>query len=166
MTHNELNEMRDKMQQMKKECEEVIQNFGKDVFNSATKELFKNNPKLTSFAWSQYTPYFNDGEECTFGVSRYYYKINQTDESLDVWSDDLKMLFGDMDSWNNPEYNYAPDPKDYNCDSIDELISIATGINKVLDLFVDDDLKMLFGDHVSITIFRDGQIDIDSYDHD
>lgn len=157
MTHNELNEMRDKMQQMKKEYEEVIQNFGKDVFYSATKELFENNPKLTSFAWSQYTPYFNDDEECTFGVSRYFYKINQTDESLDVWS---------MDRWNNPEYNYAPDPKYYNCDSIDELISIATGINKVLDLFVDADLKMIFGDHVSITVFRDGQIDIDSYDHD
>ena len=157
MTHNELTEMRDKMHQMKKEYEEVIQNFGKDMFNSSAKELFENNPKLTSFAWSQYTPYFNDGDACTFSVNRDCLTINRSDEFLDWWG---------MDRWKDPEYGYTPDPKDYNLDSVDELISIITGIQKVLDLFEDDDLEMMFGDHAEITIFRDGQIDIDSYDHD
>jgi hypothetical protein len=158
MTYNELNEMRIKMQQMKKEYEEVIQNFGKEIFNSATKELFENNPKLTSFGWYQYTPYFNDGEECTFRVNRDYLTLNRTGESLDRCG---------VDYWKDPKYNYTPpDPKDYNCDSIDELISIVEGIDKVLDLFEDDDLSLMFGDHAEITVFRDGRIDIDSYDHD
>lgn len=157
MTHNELNEMRNKMQQMKKEYEEVIQKFGKDMFNSATKELFENNPKLTSFTWNQYTPYFNDGDTCTFGVNRDYFTINRTGQSLDLWG---------VDRWNDPGYEYTPDPKHYNLNSVDEIISIATGINKVLYLFEDDDLLMMFGDHAKITVFRDGQIGIDSYDHD
>lgn len=157
MTHNELNEMRNKMQQMKKEYEEVIQKFGKEMFNSATKELFENNPKLTSFTWNQYTPYFNDGDTCTFGVNRDYFTINLTGQSLDLWG---------VDRWNDPGYEYTPDPKHYNLNSVDEIISIATGINKVLYLFEDDDLLMMFGDHAEITVFRDGDIDIDSYDHD
>jgi len=158
MTHNELNEMRIKMKQMKKEYEEVIQKFGKEMFNFETKERFENNPKLTSFAWSQYTPYFNDGDECTFRVRRdYCLTLNRTGESLDRY---------EVDYWKDPEYEYTPDPKDYNCDSIDELISIVEGIDKVLDLFEDDDLSLMFGDHAEITVFRDGRIDIDSYDHD
>lgn len=157
MTHNELNQMRIKMQQMKKEYEEVIQKFGKEMFNSATKELFENNPKLTSFTWNQYTPYFNDGDTCTFGVNRDYFTINRTGQSLDLWG---------VDRWNDPGYEYTPDPKHYNLNSVDEIISIATGINKVLYLFEDDDLLMMFGDHAKITVFRDGDIDIDSYDHD
>ena len=157
MTHNELNEMRIKMQQMKKEYEEVIQKFGKEMFNSATKELFENNPKLNSFTWNQYTPYFNDGDTCEFGVNRDYFTINRTGKSLECWG---------MDRWKDPVYKYTPDPKDYDCDSVDELISIVKGISKVLDLFEDDDLLMMFGDHAEITVFRDGDIDIDSYDHD
>lgn len=157
MTHNELNQMRIKMQQMKKEYEEVIQKFGKEMFNSTSKELFENNPNLTSFAWTQYTPYFNDGDTCEFGVNRDYFTINRTGESLECWG---------MDRWKDPEYKWTPDPKDYNFDSLDELISTATGIQKVLDLFEDDDLLMMFGDHAEITVFRDGDIDIDSYDHD
>lgn len=157
MKLEQMQTMRDKMQQMKKEYEEVIQKFGKEIFNSATKELFENNPKLTSFAWVQYTPYFNDGDTCTFRVNRDCLTINRSDEFLDWWG---------MDRWKDPEYEYTPDPKDYECDSVDELISIVKGISEFLDLFEDDDLEMLFGDHAEITIFRDGQIGIDSYDHD
>jgi len=33
------------------------------------KEFFKNNESVESVRWRQYTPGFNDGEPCTFGVT-------------------------------------------------------------------------------------------------
>jgi hypothetical protein len=34
------------------------------TFGSA--ELFEEFPELESFSWTQYTPYFNDGDTCEF----------------------------------------------------------------------------------------------------
>lgn len=37
-------------------------------FEEGCKELFARHPEMESFAWSQYTPYWNDGDVCEFGV--------------------------------------------------------------------------------------------------
>lgn len=39
-------------------------------------EIFKKFPDLKTFAWTQYTPYFNDGEPCYFSVNTYSIEIN------------------------------------------------------------------------------------------
>lgn len=41
---------------------------GKATFNEALKEFFDASPKVWCIAWAQYTPYFNDGDACTFSV--------------------------------------------------------------------------------------------------
>lgn len=49
-------------------------------------ELFANFPEIKRISWVQYTPYFNDGEPCTFSVG----KINafSEEEGDDYWEDD------------------------------------------------------------------------------
>jgi len=44
---------------------------GKLLFTDTTKEIFEVYPELKEFNWTQYTPYFNDGDICTFEV-RFY----------------------------------------------------------------------------------------------
>jgi hypothetical protein len=39
---------------------------GEKFFKEAVKEIFKKFKDLESFSWSQYTPHFNDGDECLF----------------------------------------------------------------------------------------------------
>jgi hypothetical protein len=62
---------------------EVIKNEAravmKDAFSECTKALFEENPTLNSFGWRQYTPYFNDGDECTFSAHIYDPDINEED---------------------------------------------------------------------------------------
>jgi hypothetical protein len=41
---------------------------GQALFKEATKELFKEFKSLQRFAWPQYTPGWNDGDACLFGV--------------------------------------------------------------------------------------------------
>lgn len=42
--------------------------LAKDAVNISVKALFGKYPDLISFSWTQYTPYFNDGDECVFSV--------------------------------------------------------------------------------------------------
>ena len=39
-----------------------------EQFPAMFKELFDKYPNVSSIGWVQYTPYFNDGDECTFSV--------------------------------------------------------------------------------------------------
>lgn len=40
----------------------------KDQFFNTFKQLFEKNPTVNLVYWSQYTPYFNDGDPCRFNV--------------------------------------------------------------------------------------------------
>tara|TARA_R110000868_G_scaffold9099_1_gene46036 strand:+ start:1058 stop:1450 length:393 start_codon:yes stop_codon:yes gene_type:complete len=53
--------------------------------------LFQNSDELESISWTQYTPYFNDGDECTFRcncgdlmINGEYYSTNVSEETKQV----------------------------------------------------------------------------------
>lgn len=37
--------------------------------DQAFAEFFQDAPEVTSVHWTQYTPYFNDGDECKFSIN-------------------------------------------------------------------------------------------------
>ncbi len=44
-------------------------------------------PGVESVKWNQYTPYFNDGDACTFGVGEMYVKLVGIDEEVGDYDD-------------------------------------------------------------------------------
>jgi hypothetical protein len=52
------------LQQAKKDYEEK----GKKALRTLISKFFELNPEVMYLYWIQYTPYFNDGEECTFRI--------------------------------------------------------------------------------------------------
>ncbi len=51
----------DRLKQKKAEIQALrkqMQEESNKIFGELTKEFFDENPKLESFAWTQYTPYF------------------------------------------------------------------------------------------------------------
>jgi len=57
--------------------------------------IFKDNffdkyPDLKTIAWAQYTPYFNDGDECKFGVNSdiYINGLDPDDDEMDYYSEE------------------------------------------------------------------------------
>ena len=53
-------------------CSELQKNIaenGKKALQKILKEYFKENKDVLCIFWDQYTPYFNDGEECVFSVN-------------------------------------------------------------------------------------------------
>lgn len=62
----------------------------KKEFRKCADEIFREFPDITSFSWRQYTPHFNDGDRCEFGVyadepningEDYYDYVNENDDA-------------------------------------------------------------------------------------
>jgi hypothetical protein len=45
---------------------------GKAALKVLFVRFFEENPNAMFLFWNQYTPYFNDGEQCTFGINEVY----------------------------------------------------------------------------------------------
>lgn len=100
---------------------------------------------IQNISWSQYTPYFNDGDECTFGVNN---------DDIYVNGDDLSELEG---------YEQSYSRKDREPNNLEKTVD---EIRAALQAIPQEFYKDLFGDHVRVTVNRDGTIETEEYDHD
>lgn len=123
----------------RKEAESIA----RSAFIESAAVLFTENPTLKSFDWRQYTPYFNDGDPCEFSAYIDEPGINGVDG-------DNIYDFGD---YNKYQSNV-------------ELVPLQKAVRDFLAIFSEDDLEVLFGDGVTVTVRADGSIDVDDYDHD
>lgn len=74
-----------------------------DTLKEGFQEIFNTYPKLQKFSWNQYTPYFNDGDQCRFSVYDYI-SINDEDGENEEWEDsaatDISNLINSIDERN------------------------------------------------------------------
>jgi len=66
---SDLKEQFDALIEKQKQLKEQFQFAGKVILKRAFKEFFDANPGVKCIVWTQYTPYFNDGDTCTFSVN-------------------------------------------------------------------------------------------------
>lgn len=136
-------------------------------FRALAQSVFDAHPRLESFNWTQYTPYFNDGDECIFGA-------NTDEDSIGI--NDLKAHALELqefdyipdghearDRWGYVRSKYRKEPnKRYD----PELAAARKAVAQFLAQFEADELKRMFGDHVCVTIRRDGRPSVDSHEHE
>lgn len=143
------------------------------MFKETMKEFFDKNPGITALKWTQYTPYFNDGDACVFRVNDVYFTNAPEDEleNITAWGE----YEGEDESvWvsQNIAYVLNSGSKYYmneaakiraaggfdedSCDLIDKMIQSGE---------MQEIMKEMFGDHVVITATRDG-FDVNDYEHD
>ena len=157
--------------QFKTEAESIL----KETF----KYVFDKNPSITAIVWSQYTPYFNDGDSCEFNVNDVQFtNVKNLDNisngswpELDMDTDDEEykdtfMIYGVkyyQDS-NNHQGRWDSDERDavlkanLDFDSCDELSKM------MCSSLMEDVALSLFGDHVMVVATREG-FDIRDIDH-
>jgi hypothetical protein len=129
------------------------------LFHELAKEFFDTHPNVNSFGWRQYTPYFNDGDVCEFSVHAspdYGITIN------DVSADDDESL---PEFPSSREPNYQQKRIEYNL-ARDQALHDYKAASEVVNKIDDDLMKELFGDHVTVTVFRDGTCKVNDYEHD
>jgi hypothetical protein len=152
----ELKAMKEEFAELKKAHLEK----SKVMFTNITTKLFDKHPKLVSFGWRQYTPYFNDGEECTFsahtdepdinGINGY--DVNFGDEMLNDYSKERDPVTKQYPKIKNPSYDL-------------ELHAAHKDVEEFLDNIDDSVLRDLFGDHVEVTVKKDGT-EVEEHEHD
>lgn len=153
----------------------------KKAFKQMTKDIFKKYPDLKSFSWHQYTPYFNDGDTCSFGAYIDYISINGSEEY--ECSHDIESLAKDVENKtktiaklqkemkNEPEWRveYLKERiEEINNTDIQQITHKKNMFNDIvncLSLMHENVLKEMFGDHVSVTVSRKG-ITTEEHEHE
>jgi hypothetical protein len=127
---------------MKAEYQKKIETEGKAALKEEFTAFFRDNPKNTAVRWRQYTPYFNDGDPCTFGVGEFTYKI---DGKLDDGGD---YEDGFYSTWGSEIKGHK---------------RVAEAFEKAVrdtDVF-----ESIFGDYVRVTATPEG-FEVEEYSHD
>lgn len=141
----------------------VVSSFGKlanDLQMKMREELkkvftsfFEEFPQVKTIHWTQYTPHFNDGDECVFGVGELWFTATEHTEI------------------NEREHAYGEGDEglinDWGAKIEDE--KLATAIKTMTSLLNSDVmegvLKATYGNHVWVKIHKDGS-DVEEYEHD
>lgn len=148
--------------QMNEEMAELKANYqkrGREIFKLAFKEFFDANPEANVVGWHQYTPYFNDGEECIFNChAEFAFVSNAKDYDNIHWGE----YSGDEENvWISDGDN-----GDFNAELIPE--SVTKNIKALRRLLskIDDDVFLgMFDNHVQVFATREG-FAVREYSHD
>lgn len=130
----------------------------KAMFSKIAAKIFDAHPKLESFGWRQYTPYFNDGDECVFSAHTDEPDINGINGYDCNFEHELITNYGAEKV--NGQY-----PKMTNKLYNPELHKAQQDVMTFLYEVEDNVLRQMFGDHKHITVSRDGT-EVEDYDHD
>lgn len=130
---------------------------------------------LHSFGWNQYTPYFNDGDPCLFGLGDPWFKtvndVEPDDDEDEEGRDDFGIRYGHP-SLGERKYEWATHVDGHRVKVFQPYAgpneALYTACVALADAFeseaFDDVLLEAFGDHAEVVVRRDG-IRVDFYEH-
>lgn len=146
--------------QMKQAAQQLVDDGAKQIFAQF-------GDIVHSFGWTQYTPYFNDGDPCEFGMGELYIIAHEDLEQLDedevydlerewIWEGGSPAFsrYGDnskVGKYGSPQEHY---------------VEASQAIETIYNALSPDDLaKDVFGDHVQVTFTPDGT-NVEEYEHE
>jgi len=153
----EVGEFEQQLKELQKKYSAIIS----EKLTEILKSYFDTDTECAKITWTQYTPFFNDGEECIFSVNEpNFFSINFNEEEYNGYYE------GDLYATNSYRddrvYDYAI--KTYRPATAMEMQR--GKLSKLLQSSgVQSVLKLTFGDHAKVTVTREG-ITSEEYDHD
>ncbi|WP_327294440.1 hypothetical protein [Streptomyces sp. NBC_01197] len=133
-----------------------------------------DDPTIVEFGWTQYTPYFNDGDTCEFSVNGMWVRTASEVDGVDEYGEEFEPTYNldifyhpslgkVVSDWDAEAREYVnsryegPDEDRYNrVQELDGAIQSGAYENALLDAF---------GDHALVTVRNTG-IEVEYYSHD
>jgi hypothetical protein len=148
----------DELIEKQRALQKEFQTTAQALFKETTKEFFEQNPLVKAIVWTQYTPYFNDGDTCEFSVGCATFTSAPDPENI---------RWGAYDGEEEGIWTYGDDcyddsvelPAEMNtalCDSFNGMIQSSE---------MEDVMKAMFDDHVQVVATRAG-FEVSELDHD
>lgn len=148
------------LKNIKEQLEQMTEEWNAKKRSMATavapllREFLNENPEVKGFCWTQYTPYFNDGETCEFSVNEpcFYFTSDETPVGEDHYEFELPYSY---------DSSYAGEFRE-KCS-----LALYAKCKDLADTIykLDDVLEAAFGDHCLVIVTRDG-IEVEEYSHD
>ncbi len=160
----------------------------KTLFNESCKDIFANNTDFTSFAWTQYTAYFNDGDPCNFSAHTDYIYINNEEEETsfyDVENDfkelkkkdkviknlqkEIEQLIQEGKKEDGWEVKYKKERieklNNLNIEDVEKRYKFLKEVADLMKNMDQDVLEIMFGDHAKVIVTKEGA-EVESYEHE
>jgi len=145
---------------MKEEFEAIQKDYrekSQKIFKEGFSAFFEQVPLIKAVSWTQYTPYFNDGEACVFSVGDVCFL---TEKGLEDFIEDgggyaEEYAAGDKSCYEEV-YHVGLTVEDF--DKIKDFKHFLSGIP-------EDVYEHIFGDHVYVIATKDG-FEVEEYSHD
>jgi len=115
-------------------------------------------PGVEGVRWRQYTPYFNDGEPCIFGLHGIGVKVTGGEGDSGDYDD------GYVDEWSMKDYSGGYGDKATIKPLYAQVFEPLRALEEAFPHF-EDFLERSFGDHAIVTATKEG-FDVEFYDHD
>jgi hypothetical protein len=147
MALEELSRVCEELNDAKKKAREFAQSRGREAVGAAFRAVFEKFPELGLFGWRQYTPHFNDGDACVFGV---HGAIAAPAAALDD---------GELDEWYDHEF-YGNETKGLSKECHAALREIWDQLEGNEEL-----LESMFGDHAEVRVTKD-EVSVEECSHD
>lgn len=151
-----------KRSEIKKAKDDIVK-YSSDLFDEFREYIFEKYPQIDSFGWTQYTPYFNDGDTCRFSAHTDYIKINDEYSDESNWINPTNIV--SYGNWDRDKKEYVGRVEEENKNYNPELASASEEIIKFLSKFDNDFYLAKFGDHAEVTVTKD-KVDISDCDHE
>lgn len=170
----------DSLRKEMKALKSKMKKESKAALKAGFKNFFDEHPIVEAICWEQYTPYFNDGDPCHFGVGDFWLKFVKTEqqkiedreqekkfavehkEPLSKWAGYLDTDDAAHEDYDNKSYPWGDEPEEFTKAEA----AAAKAIKKLYKAVLDEDtFHDMFGDHVRVKADRKGFY-VDEYQHD
>lgn len=161
---------------------DALNRKGEKLFSQAVREVFRKFPDLKKFGWNQYTPSWNDGDPCRFGLYTESLLINGEDaEGLYELEQTMELLSGDPGKKRielERELEQEPDKSSWKANCIKSKIKdldldpskvekkyvLVKTLTDLLEAMDESVFEHMFGEG-TVTVSREGTT-VDSCEHD
>lgn len=139
-----------------KAAREAMLEIGKRAIKGSLKEFMDAHPEVAKLRFQTYTPSFNDGDPCEFTIGEPMVLLASQGDAADA--DD-----GDDDSDEDDDEAFI---ESWDISKTPGMESLAADLESLNDLLqnAEDAVEQVFGDGSQVTIDRDGEAEISSYD--
>lgn len=146
-----------------RDLKKQINSISDSIFDDFRQHIFSKYEQLESFGWTQYTPYFNDGEACLFFANTDYLIINGDYAEDSNWFSKENII--NWGQWNRELKIHEGRVQEPNNNYNEVLVNAYNEIVEFLSNFDNDYYLTKFGDHAEVIVTKNS-VDISDYDHD
>jgi hypothetical protein len=138
---------------------ETVKRNARAIVLEMAMDIMAAHPEITSIRWSQYTPYFMDGDVCKFGIyeSQFSFSksfLNSVEEF--GYDDSICEMFDGFYT-----FSYKQNMPEFLAVLAQKLRDFDKVLGKLSEV-----MEETFGDHAQVTILANGNILVEHYEHD